>query len=283
MVVSRLVYFLDSAKQVLRIRATWMAKGFVSADMVCFAVQAIGGGLMAGGQDHPKSADLGKKIYMAGCGIQLACVVVFVLVAAAFYRRVLRDTRAGTAKTRNRWIQPLFWVIFLVLVLIVVISPSLFYPHLPAFRPHWAKYLGIFRNASSFVWSSSAAAPTTPTRCCERSGTSSTSTACRCCLPWRPSIWCTRRSSCRVRTATCRPRSCCDAGVAESPNLALSRCIRSKVRNELPRENRVMDISNPVDRPARVIFKELRWGVRWWPTCMVTAWASAASATIAMV
>ncbi|OAA75707.1 RTA1 domain protein [Akanthomyces lecanii RCEF 1005] len=109
MVVSRLVYFLDSAKKVLRIRATWMAKGFVSTDMVCFAVQAIGGGLMAGGQDHPKSADLGKKIYMAGCGIQLACVIVFVFVVAAFYRGVLRDTRAGTAKTRNRWIQPLFW------------------------------------------------------------------------------------------------------------------------------------------------------------------------------
>lgn len=107
MVVSRLVYFLDSARQVLRIRATWMTKGFVSADIVCFAVQAVGGGLMAGGQDRPKSADLGKKIYMAGCGIQLGCVIVFVAVAAAFYRSVVRFTRAGTAKTRNRWIQPL--------------------------------------------------------------------------------------------------------------------------------------------------------------------------------
>lgn len=120
MVVSRLVYFLDSAKQVLRIRATWLAKGFVSADVVCFVVQAIGGALMAGGQDNPKNADLGKKLYMVGCGIQLACVIVFVVVAAAFYRSVLRDMRAGTAKTRNRWIQPLFWVIFLVLLLIIV-------------------------------------------------------------------------------------------------------------------------------------------------------------------
>ena len=146
MVVSRLVYFLDSAKQVLRIQATWMAKGFVSADIVCFVVQAIGGGLMAGGQYHPRSADLGKKIYMAGCSIQLVCVVVFVFVAAAFYRSVVRDTRASTAKTRHRWIQPLFWVIFLVLILIVVRTALLFtnprLPFPPAPRPHKLKRVG---------------------------------------------------------------------------------------------------------------------------------------------
>ncbi|KAJ3481804.1 hypothetical protein NLG97_g7731 [Lecanicillium saksenae] len=119
MVVSRLVYFLDSARKVLNIRATWLAKGFVSADVVCFLVQAVGGALMAGGQDNPKNADLGKKIYMVGCGIQLACVILFVFVAGAFYRSVSRDIRNGTAKTRNRWIKPLFLVIFLVLVLIV--------------------------------------------------------------------------------------------------------------------------------------------------------------------
>ncbi|KAJ6784772.1 hypothetical protein PWT90_05732 [Aphanocladium album] len=119
MVVSRLVYFLDSARKVLNIRATWLAKGFVSADVVCFLVQAVGGALMAGGQDNPKNADLGKKIYMVGCGIQLACVILFVFVAGAFYRSVARDMRSGTAKTRNRWIKPLFLIIFLVLVLIV--------------------------------------------------------------------------------------------------------------------------------------------------------------------
>ncbi|EGX94800.1 RTA1 domain protein [Cordyceps militaris CM01] len=109
MVVARLVYFLDAAKRVLRIRATWLAQGFVSADVVCFAVQAVGGALMAGGQNNPKNANLGKTIYMVGCSIQLACVVVFVFVVAAFHRTVLRDRRAGTAKTRNRRIQPLFW------------------------------------------------------------------------------------------------------------------------------------------------------------------------------
>ncbi|XWW99349.1 hypothetical protein V2A60_007358 [Cordyceps javanica] len=154
MIVSRLVYFLDSARQVLRIRATWLAKGFVSADIVCFAVQAVGGALMAGGQDNQKNADLGKKIYMVGCSIQLVCVVVFVFVVAAFYRNVLRDIRAGTAKTRNRWIEPLLWVIFLVLVLIV--------------------------NASSSASLSSVAEPTTQTQCSDESGISSILTAYPC-------------------------------------------------------------------------------------------------------
>lgn len=120
MVVARLVYFLGRAQKVLRIPATWLAKGFVSADVVCFLVQAVGGALMAGGQDNPQNADLGKKIYMVGCGIQLAFVLVFVVVVAAFSRDLSGEIAIGTAKTRNRWIRPLVGVIFLVLVLIVV-------------------------------------------------------------------------------------------------------------------------------------------------------------------
>ncbi|OAQ95773.1 hypothetical protein LLEC1_00391 [Akanthomyces lecanii] len=84
---------LFAVTAVLRIQDTWMAQCFVSADIVCFAVQAIGGALMADGQDDLKSADPDKKIYMAGCGIQLACDILFVLVAAAFYRNLMGGTR----------------------------------------------------------------------------------------------------------------------------------------------------------------------------------------------
>lgn len=126
MVVARLVNFIGSGGKVLRIRATWLAKGFVSADVVCFLVQAVGGALMAGGQDNVKNAKLGKTIYMVGCGIQLACVIAFMFVAGVFCRNVLRDSRAGTAGTRNRWIKPLFAVIFVVMILIVVCFLHLF-------------------------------------------------------------------------------------------------------------------------------------------------------------
>lgn len=75
---------------------------------------------MAGGQDNKKNADLGKKIYMVGCSVQLAFVVVFIVIVAAFYRTFGREVRAGTAKVRSRWAKALVWVVFLVLVLIVV-------------------------------------------------------------------------------------------------------------------------------------------------------------------
>lgn len=115
MVVARLVYFLDERHRVLRIPATRLAKYFVATDIVCFFIQAVGGGLMAGGQDNSTNANLGKNIYMAGCGVQLACVVIFTGVVAVFYRTVAHKPR-----TQNRWIKPLLWTVFLVLILIVV-------------------------------------------------------------------------------------------------------------------------------------------------------------------
>lgn len=170
MVVARLVYFLDGAQRVLRVRATYLAKGFVSADVVCFLVQAVGGALMAGGQDNPKNADLGKKIYMVGCGIQLGFVAAFVVVVAAFYQSVSRGIRTGTEKTRNRWIMPLLWVIFLVLVLIVVSFLAV-----PAALASLIFFL-LQRSASFSDSLNLAAVLPTPTQCSERNGFSYTST-----------------------------------------------------------------------------------------------------------
>lgn len=120
MIIARLIYFLNSQRQVLRIPATRVATFFVSADVVCFFIQAVGGALMAGGDDNKKNADLGKKIYMVGGSVQLAFVAVFVVVVVAFYVDFTRESREGTARARSRWAKVLVWVVFLVLVLIVV-------------------------------------------------------------------------------------------------------------------------------------------------------------------
>lgn len=119
MVVARLIYFLHPKQQALGISARWLAKGFVTADVVSFAIQAVGGALMAD-QQNVENSDLGRKIYMAGVGVQLFFVLIFVVVAISFYRQVSYDIRTGALKTRNRWIRPLLVVIFLVLVLIIV-------------------------------------------------------------------------------------------------------------------------------------------------------------------
>ncbi|KAL6693194.1 RTA1 like domain-containing protein [Trichoderma pleuroticola] len=118
MVVSRLIYFLHPKQTSLRIPARWLAKGFVTADIISFIVQAAGGALMAD-QHSTENASLGRKIYMAGVGSQLFFVLIFVVVVTSFYRQVSFDIRTGTLKNRNRWIRHLILVIFLVLVLIV--------------------------------------------------------------------------------------------------------------------------------------------------------------------
>lgn len=95
------------------------------ADIVSFIIQAAGGALMAD-QDNGENADLGRKIYMAGVGVQLFFVLIFVVVVVSLYRQVSFDIRTGTLKNRNRWIRPVILIIFLVLIFIVVriLSPS---------------------------------------------------------------------------------------------------------------------------------------------------------------
>lgn len=119
MVVSRLIYFLHPKQAALSIPARWLAKGFVAADVISFIVQAAGGALMAD-QDNAGNADLRRKIYMAGVGVQLFFVMIFVIVVISFYHQISCDIRTGTLKNRNRWIRPLILVIFFVLILIVV-------------------------------------------------------------------------------------------------------------------------------------------------------------------
>lgn len=119
MATARLVYFLHPDRKALRIPANWLAKGFVTVDILSFIIQAAGGALMAD-QHNAKTSDLGRKVYMVGVAVQLVFVLVFMVVAASFYKDVDHDIRTGGSKTRNRWIRPLLWTIFVVLILIVV-------------------------------------------------------------------------------------------------------------------------------------------------------------------
>lgn len=172
MVVSRLIYFLHPKQAALAIPARWLAKGFVAADIISFIVQAAGGALMAD-QNSTENSDLGRKVYMAGVGIQLFFVVIFVVVVISFYHQVSRDIRTGTLKNRNRWIRPLILVIFLVLILIVVRILEPCAPHL---------LLTPTRNGLYFDLSSSVAACPRRMRCYVMKATSCISMHCPCFL-----------------------------------------------------------------------------------------------------
>ena len=111
MTLARLVYFLHPGRKAAGIPATWLAKAFVASDIVSFVVQAAGGAMLAG--DDKDTSDLGRKIYMAGVGVQLALVLAFFVIFASFYRE-LNGLKYG------RYTRALMWAICAVLLLIVV-------------------------------------------------------------------------------------------------------------------------------------------------------------------
>lgn len=123
MVVARLVYFLlpPGQQKILRLSPRWLAKGFVAADVVSFFIQAAGGGLLAN-QDGGETVEIGQRVYMAGIGVQLAFVVLFVVVTVLFALRLERLMRAGLLEARcnSAWIRPLVWSVLAVIALIVV-------------------------------------------------------------------------------------------------------------------------------------------------------------------
>ncbi|KAF4445649.1 Protein RTM1 [Fusarium austroafricanum] len=118
MIVARLVHFVIPQRRVAGISAQWLAKIFVTFDVMCFIIQAVGGGMLA--SDNADTSKLGQHIYMAGIGIQLGCVVVFLVIHSLFYREFVLNASIGKPETRSRWINSLCWVVYIVLVLIVV-------------------------------------------------------------------------------------------------------------------------------------------------------------------
>lgn len=122
MTVARLVHFLHPRRRLAGLSAQWLAKCFVTVDVLCFIIQAAGGAMLAD-QDNSDTADLGRKVYMAGVGVQLGCVVVFLTIHTLFHREISQNARSGKVRILSFWTTPLLWATYAVLALIVVSLP----------------------------------------------------------------------------------------------------------------------------------------------------------------
>lgn len=122
MVVARLIYLLlpPESQRILGLSPRWLAKAFVAADIVSFFIQAAGGGMLAG--DAGETVEMGQRLYMAGIGVQLSFVVLFVVATVQFARRLELLMQAGSLKVRctPTLVRQVIWSVFAVLVLIVV-------------------------------------------------------------------------------------------------------------------------------------------------------------------
>ncbi|KAF2176942.1 RTA1 like protein [Zopfia rhizophila CBS 207.26] len=71
------------------IRPTQLTKVFVGGDILCFLIQALGAGMLAG-SDGKKSSDRGKMIILFGLFLQIFIFGFFMLAGALFHVRIRR-------------------------------------------------------------------------------------------------------------------------------------------------------------------------------------------------
>ncbi|KAI1463051.1 RTA1 like protein-domain-containing protein [Daldinia caldariorum] len=119
MVLARLTYYILPERRLLRIRAEYLSKIFVIADVLSFLIQAAGGAMLAN-QDDPAAALNGTHIYMVGIGVQLFFVLIFTFFAVSFVRRLSFLERIRGLQRNAKWVWPLVWTLLAVMVLIVI-------------------------------------------------------------------------------------------------------------------------------------------------------------------
>ncbi|KAH7150498.1 RTA1 domain protein [Dactylonectria estremocensis] len=114
MTVARMIYFRIPEKKIWGVRAIRMGTLFIWLDVICFIVQ-LGGGVLLSNNDDANLADIGKKLYMAGVGVQLAFVLIFIVLTGFFYRQLVQLEGSGIGRMRY-----LIWTMLAVLILVVV-------------------------------------------------------------------------------------------------------------------------------------------------------------------
>ena len=114
MTVARLIYFGLPDQKFWGIKAIRTTALFVCLDVVCFIVQGTGGSLLSS-QGDAQLLKIGKNVYIAGMGAQLAFIILFAVMTIWFYR-TLRKTSVGPLGAKGY----LIWTMLAVMALIVV-------------------------------------------------------------------------------------------------------------------------------------------------------------------
>ncbi|KAM6521626.1 hypothetical protein FSOLCH5_006382 [Fusarium solani] len=117
MILGRLIRVLD-AEHFSIIRTRWLTKIFVLGDILSFAVQGIGGGIMAGADDKD-GVDLGQNVVLIGLGIQIAFFAGFIIVISIFHYRILLQPTKTSQETLLPWSQYILVLYFVSLLIMI--------------------------------------------------------------------------------------------------------------------------------------------------------------------
>src|SRR6201994_2012073 len=117
MTFARLAYFILPEKRVV-VKATSMAKYFVTFDILSFVVQAVGG-LMASPGASASIIKSGINVYMIGIGLQEFFILSFLGLMITFHRRAIQLENSGEANRERSW-RGLLYALYAVLTAITV-------------------------------------------------------------------------------------------------------------------------------------------------------------------
>ncbi|KAL4786814.1 RTA1 like protein-domain-containing protein [Aspergillus varians] len=98
MVMGRMVWNFTDDVQVLRLRPWRFGSLFVILDIIAFIIQVYGAGQASGNDVSFSDEMLGLHVYMAGVGAQQLFVLMFVVCAISFHRKILRQRRPDLPK-----------------------------------------------------------------------------------------------------------------------------------------------------------------------------------------
>lgn len=103
MVLARMIHFFLPDRRIGIFKPSLLAMIFVVLDFGSFIVQLIGGSMAGPGQDQDAMMK-GVHIYMAGIGVQEFFIVLFLILAVQFHRRMHRlDAMGALVGPKTHW------------------------------------------------------------------------------------------------------------------------------------------------------------------------------------
>ncbi|KAF5620244.1 Rtm1p [Fusarium sp. NRRL 52700] len=83
------------------IRILWLSKFFVVADVLCFAIQACGAGILVN-VDNTAGQNSGENVILAGLALQVVILIIFLICTGVFHARLAKRGLIGAI---NPWLQ----------------------------------------------------------------------------------------------------------------------------------------------------------------------------------
>ncbi|EAW11682.1 RTA1 domain-containing protein [Aspergillus clavatus NRRL 1] len=119
MVLARMIHFFVPEKTIGIFKPSLLATIFVFLDLGSFIIQLIGGSMAGPGVSHDQQMN-GIHIYMGGIGIQEFFIILFLLIAIQFHRRMLHLDRIGQlVGPKTQW-RGLLYALYCSLLFITV-------------------------------------------------------------------------------------------------------------------------------------------------------------------